>query len=90
MVLFLFVAELRTSLIVVLSLPLTFLASFIVMGAAGLSSNLMSLGGLAFSVGMVVDDSSSWSKTFGATWRGGWTRRAATSWLRRWPRRRGQ
>ncbi|MGV8038613.1 MAG: efflux RND transporter permease subunit [Thermoanaerobaculaceae bacterium] len=56
-VLFLFVAELRTSLIVVLSLPLTFLASFIVMGAAGLSSNLMSLGGLAFSVGMVVDAS---------------------------------
>lgn len=56
-VLFLFVAELRTSLIVVLSLPLTFLASFIVMGWAGLSSNLMSLGGLAFSVGMVVDAS---------------------------------
>ncbi|HOX47007.1 MAG TPA: CusA/CzcA family heavy metal efflux RND transporter [Myxococcota bacterium] len=57
LVLFLFVAELRTALIVVLSLPLTFLVSFIVMGAAGLSSNLMSLGGLAFSVGMVVDAS---------------------------------
>lgn len=57
LVLFLFVAELRTSLIVVISLPLTFLASFIVMGAAGLTSNLMSLGGLAFSVGMVVDAS---------------------------------
>ena len=56
-VLFLFVAELRTSLIVVLSLPLTFLATFVVMGWAGLSSNLMSLGGLAFSVGMVVDAS---------------------------------
>lgn len=56
-VLFLFVAELRTSLIVVASLPLTFLASFIVMGRAGVSSNLMSLGGLAFSVGMVVDAS---------------------------------
>lgn len=57
LVLLLFVAELRTSLIVVLSLPLTFLASFIVMGIAGLSSNLMSIGGLAFSVGMVVDAS---------------------------------
>jgi cobalt-zinc-cadmium resistance protein CzcA len=57
LVLFLFLAELRTALIVVLSLPLTFLASFIVMGWAGLSSNLMSLGGLAFSVGMVVDAS---------------------------------
>jgi cobalt-zinc-cadmium resistance protein CzcA len=57
LVLCLFVAELRTALIVVFSLPLTFLVSFIVMGASGLSSNLMSLGGLAFSVGMVVDAS---------------------------------
>ncbi|MEW5701999.1 MAG: CusA/CzcA family heavy metal efflux RND transporter [Candidatus Zixiibacteriota bacterium] len=56
-VLFLFVAEFRTSLIVVFSLPLTFLVSFIVMGRVGLTSNLMSLGGLAFSVGMVVDAS---------------------------------
>jgi cobalt-zinc-cadmium resistance protein CzcA len=57
LVLFLFIAEFRTSLIVLVSLPLTFLASFIVMGALGISSNLMSLGGLAFSVGMVVDAS---------------------------------
>jgi len=56
-ILFLFLAELRTALIVVVSLPLTFLATFLVMGWAGLSSNLMSLGGLAFSVGMVVDAS---------------------------------
>jgi len=57
LVLFLFVAELRTALIVVFSLPFTFLASFIVMRALGVTSNLMSLGGLAFSVGMVVDAS---------------------------------
>jgi heavy metal efflux system protein len=57
LVLFLFVAELRTALIVVLSLPLTFLASFVAMGLFGVGSNLMSLGGLAFSVGMVVDAS---------------------------------
>ncbi|HEY3446186.1 MAG TPA: CusA/CzcA family heavy metal efflux RND transporter [Myxococcales bacterium] len=57
LILFLFLAELRTALIVVFSLPLTFLVSFIVMGQVGLSSNLMSLGGLAFSVGMVVDAS---------------------------------
>ncbi|MGE5663182.1 MAG: efflux RND transporter permease subunit, partial [Deltaproteobacteria bacterium] len=56
-ILFLFLAEVRTALIVVASLPLTFLATFLVMGWAGLSSNLMSLGGLAFSVGMVVDAS---------------------------------
>jgi len=57
LVLFLFVAELRTALVVLVSLPLTFLVTFIVMGRAGLGSNLMSLGGLAFSVGMVVDAS---------------------------------
>lgn len=57
LILLLFVAEVRTSLVVLVSLPLTFLVSFIVMGAVGISSNLMSLGGLAFSVGMVVDAS---------------------------------
>jgi cobalt-zinc-cadmium resistance protein CzcA len=57
LVLCLFLAELRTALIVVLSLPLTFLVAFLIMGAAGFSANLMSLGGLAFSVGMVVDAS---------------------------------
>ncbi len=56
-ILFLFVAELRTALVVLVSLPLTFLVTFIIMGRAGLTSNLMSLGGLAFSVGMVVDAS---------------------------------
>jgi cobalt-zinc-cadmium resistance protein CzcA len=55
LILFLFVAELRTALVVVFSLPFTFLVSFIIMRMTGLSSNLMSLGGLAFSVGMVVD-----------------------------------
>jgi heavy metal efflux system protein len=56
-VLFLFLAELRTATIVVLSLPITFLATFLIMRGYGLSANLMSLGGLAFSVGMVVDAS---------------------------------
>jgi heavy metal efflux system protein len=56
-VLFLFLAELRTAAVVVLSLPLTFLSTFLFMHAYGLSANLMSLGGLAFSVGMVVDAS---------------------------------
>ncbi len=57
LVLFLFLAEFRTAAIVVLSLPITFLFTFLVMGSTGLSANLMSLGGLAFSVGMVVDAS---------------------------------
>ncbi|MBV5305752.1 MAG: efflux RND transporter permease subunit [Desulfobulbaceae bacterium] len=55
LVLFLFLAEFRTALIVVLSLPITFMITFLIMGWVGISSNLMSLGGLAFSVGMVVD-----------------------------------
>lgn len=55
LVLFLFLAEFRTAMIVLFSIPLTFLASFIIMDLARISSNLMSLGGLAFSVGMVVD-----------------------------------
>ena len=54
-VLFLFLAEFRTALTVLLSVPITFLVSFIIMDFTGMSSNLMSLGGLAFSVGMVVD-----------------------------------
>ncbi len=55
LILFLFVAELRTAIIVFCSIPLTFLATFIIMGRVGLDSNLMTVGGLAFSVGMVVD-----------------------------------
>lgn len=54
-VLFLFLAEFRTALTVLLSVPITFLISFIFMDLGDISSNLMSLGGLAFSVGMVVD-----------------------------------
>ena len=56
-VLFVFLAEFRTATIVVLSLPITFLFTFLIMRVYGLSANLMSLGGLAFSVGMVVDAS---------------------------------
>ncbi|HOY67897.1 MAG TPA: CusA/CzcA family heavy metal efflux RND transporter [Candidatus Ozemobacteraceae bacterium] len=55
LVLFLFLAELRTAMLVVLSLPLTFFFTFLVMHHFSITSNLMSLGGLAFSVGMVVD-----------------------------------
>jgi len=57
LVLFLFLAEFRSAMIVVCSLPITFLLSFIVMSVLGLSANLMTLGGMAFSVGMVVDAS---------------------------------
>lgn len=54
-VLFLFLWNLRAALTVALSLPLTALLSFIAMDAADLTANLMSLGGLAIAIGMVVD-----------------------------------
>lgn len=56
-VLFLFLGNIRAALIVTLSLPLTAFFTFILMGWQGVTANLMSLGGLAIAVGMVVDAS---------------------------------
>ena len=57
LVLVLVMGNLRSALVAALSLPLTALAAFLMMGGAGLSANLMSLGGLAVAIGMVVDGS---------------------------------
>lgn len=54
-VLFLFLGDFRTSSIVCLSLPLSALICFIAMKLTGVTANLMSLGGLAIAVGMIVD-----------------------------------
>ncbi|MEW6357243.1 MAG: CusA/CzcA family heavy metal efflux RND transporter [Planctomycetota bacterium] len=56
-VLFLFLGNFRAALIVALSLPLTALVTLILMGWQGVTANLMSLGGLAIAIGMVVDAS---------------------------------
>ncbi|MFH0814129.1 MAG: CusA/CzcA family heavy metal efflux RND transporter, partial [Pseudomonadota bacterium] len=56
-VLFLFLGNVRAALIVTLSLPLTAFFTFILMGWQGVTANLMSLGGLAIAIGMVVDAS---------------------------------
>jgi cobalt-zinc-cadmium resistance protein CzcA len=56
-VLFLFLGDLRSSLIVVATLVLTPLATFMVMNRYGLSANLMSLGGMAIAIGLMVDGS---------------------------------
>jgi heavy metal efflux system protein len=56
-VLFLFLGDLRSSLIVVATLIVTPLVTFLVMNQYGISANLMSLGGLAIAVGMMVDGS---------------------------------
>jgi cobalt-zinc-cadmium resistance protein CzcA len=54
-VLFLFLGELRSALVVITALPLAMLIAFIFMEQAGLSANLMSLAGLAVGIGMMVD-----------------------------------
>jgi copper/silver efflux system protein len=53
----LFLFHFRSSLVVILSLPLGILASFIVMQAQGINANIMSLGGIAIAIGAMVDAS---------------------------------
>lgn len=55
--LLLFLGEFRAALVVALTLPLSALLTFILMRTMGLSANLMSLGGLAIAIGMLVDAS---------------------------------
>src|SRR4051794_9039151 len=56
-ILFLFLGDLRSSIIVIGTLILTPLVTFMVMNHYGLSANLMSLGGLAIAIGLTVDGS---------------------------------
>ena len=54
-VLYLLLRSFRASLVVLIALPLSLLSTFIVLKLVGLSANLMSLGGLAISIGMIID-----------------------------------
>ncbi len=54
-ILYLMLRSLRGALVVILALPLSLFLTFIVMKHAGLEANLMSLGGLAISIGMIID-----------------------------------
>ncbi|HZY74016.1 MAG TPA: CusA/CzcA family heavy metal efflux RND transporter [Edaphobacter sp.] len=56
-VLFLFLGDVRSSLIVSANLVLTPLLTFLVMNKLGMTANLMSLGGLAIAIGLMVDGS---------------------------------
>ncbi len=56
-VLFLFLMNLRAAMLVLLSVPVSVLAALAVMQHEGISANLMSLGGLAIAIGMMVDGS---------------------------------
>ncbi|MBK5938748.1 efflux RND transporter permease subunit [Halochromatium roseum] len=55
LLLVIFLGDLRAALTVALILPLAALATFVLMRMFGLSANLMSLGGLAIAIGMLVD-----------------------------------
>ena len=51
-----FLGSLRKSFVIGLSIPLAVMATFALMGAAGLTLNVMSLGGLALGVGLLLDN----------------------------------
>ena len=53
--LFIFLGNIRAALIVAVTLPMAALITFILMRSFGLTANLMSLGGLAVAIGMLVD-----------------------------------
>ncbi|MGE5362064.1 MAG: efflux RND transporter permease subunit [Bacteroidales bacterium] len=55
LVLLAFLGSLRAALVVIVALPLSALLTFAVMRVTGLNANLMSLGGLAISIGMIID-----------------------------------
>lgn len=55
--LILFLGNWRAALTIAFSLPLSVLATFLLMKQFGMSANLMSLGGLAVAIGMLVDSS---------------------------------
>src|SRR6202011_5481318 len=52
----LFLGSWRSTLIVLVSIPLSLLVSIIVLGSLGQTLNLMTLGGMALAVGILVDD----------------------------------
>ncbi len=57
LVLFLFLMKVKPTLIVAVSIPISLLITFAPLNLLGVSMNIMSLGGLALGVGMLVDSS---------------------------------
>jgi Cu(I)/Ag(I) efflux system membrane protein CusA/SilA len=51
----LFLLHFRSSFVVILTLPVAVLASFIIMQKQGINANIMSLGGIAIAIGVMVD-----------------------------------
>lgn len=57
LVLFLFLQEIRSTVIIGISIPISVITAFVPMFFRGITLNIMSLGGLALGVGMLVDNS---------------------------------
>jgi len=55
-VLFIFLRRIALTLIVVVVLPISIIATFVIMYFSGLSLNIMTIGGLALGAGMLVDN----------------------------------
>lgn len=55
LVVLLFLLHFQSSLVIVLTLPIAVLISFITMKLMGVTSNIMSLGGIAIAIGVLVD-----------------------------------
>lgn len=56
LVVYLFLGDIRRTLIIGLSIPLAIMITFIIMALSNLTLNIMTLGGLAVGVGMLVDN----------------------------------
>ena len=54
---FLFLLNVRSTLVAAVSIPLSILSALVIMQVAGITLNILTLGGLAVAVGRVVDDS---------------------------------
>jgi HAE1 family hydrophobic/amphiphilic exporter-1 len=55
-ILFVFLRNIRSTLIISVAIPIAVIAAFILMNFAGLTLNMMSMGGLALGIGMLVDN----------------------------------
>jgi HAE1 family hydrophobic/amphiphilic exporter-1 len=56
MVIFVFLRDLRSTIIIAVAIPISIIATFFLMNQAGITLNIMSLGGIALATGLLVDN----------------------------------